>query len=493
MGWRVFAAIAAIHLLHGGTARAQTLGDTLPGAWREGGNAAGLGTAGLRGEGRIRFFGGTGGGDYRRPQSPERTGLAGFTAQADRAAGGWTMLGAFAYTRRADHGVRWSNVADPYAGSPYVWADSTGGTWHRDDVRLRAALGSPRRAGRLAAGLALEYEVGQGARQNDPAPLFRRRVMSIVSGVAWTIAPRHTVGVTGTAEWAREDGEVGFGSAQDPFVYHLRGLGTFDRTQLLAAARVSVGRRLGGGVQYQGDAGPWRLGAAIDGSASRDSVRDGVATPTFGGSWTQTRGGFRGSARRAADGVSMELRASADVDRGRGTDPVFRAVNVVDEGWSAGVGMEAWAGRDRSVSARRLNVRTGARSINRRDVVARTEWSAVSVDADAAASLRRGWGRGGAIRGEIRGGVSRPIRSTLTSSSDSPLIPILVQPDYAVHAAAIGRAGVSLRAEPPDGRLRGPRLSLGVDADGTAVLDGRIENPASGRRGQLSLFLEILQ
>lgn len=458
------------------------LGDTLPGLWREGGNAAGLGDAGLRGGGRIRFGAAAEGGSLRRPQSPGGVRGAGFAAEADRTAGGWTLLGAFRYGRRADRDVAWSAVSDPYAGSPYLWADSAGGDWRRDDVAVRAAVGSPRR-GRVVGGVALEYEVGEGARQNDPAPLFRRRDITLTPGLAFRIAPGHTLGATVMARWAREEQEIGFGSADDPFVYHLRGLGTFDRTQLLSASRASVGRRLGAGAQYQGVVAGWRTGAAVEFRAGADSVRDGVAAPAFGGRFDLREGEARLSARRSRTQVEL----GGGWSDGRGTDPVFLAVNTTDRAWRVDAGVRAWGGGSPEAAPSWLSFAAKADRLERRDVVALTSWEVVAFHADAAAGARWRRPRAGTLLGELRAGASRPLRSTYASGSTSPLVPALVRPDYDYHAAPLVRGGLSLAAERSVGGA-GTRARLRLDAD--AALARAHEG---GERGRLSFSLEILR
>lgn len=378
-------------------------------------------------------------GDWRRPQQP-RTTIAG-AVQADgwRAIGGWRTQGTVRYARQQDRAVPWVNASDAYLGSPYVWADSIGGDWARDLLALRTGVATPETR-RWGAGLGIDYAIGQGARRNAARPLFRRRVLDVVPGVHWTIATGQRLGVQARLGWTAEDQEIGGGAGpDDPIVFRLRGLGTFDRTQLISAERAVVGRVQGATVGYSVDGARWQ--GVVHGGLTqlRDSVRDGIGRPVPGGSSRRLRydGGARVRRRAAAGGVDLSARYGRETQRG--TDPFFGAVNVIDVGDHLSLGATWWRGASPVDARWQLAAVAAGTQLSRRDVVAETEWTARTVPLRV--TLRRQSGADGA--GWLVGGtagVDVVVDSSWAAARPTRLTPVLVRPDFLAHA--LGRQWV---------------------------------------------------
>jgi len=492
--------------------------DTLPGVARAGGNPAGLARA-LGGD-RARLAAGVDrvAGALRRPQQPARTHAAAGAAEGVRRfgrGGAAVATGSFAAARRADAEVAWTNAGDAYARTPYVWADSIGGDWQHDVVALGAALAGPLSRlpplARAHGGLAVDYAVSQGARQNDPRPLARRRWLALTPGLVVVLGAGVRAGVRGTVAWEREDQELGGGPSPDnPTVFRLRGPATFDRTQLNSAERVVHGRRVGGGVQLVGgpaegsaDRGAegtaarsaWHWGAAADAFVQTDSVRDGVATPTPGGFSRRVHAGGRGALRRSAPGGGLELAVHAARETVRGTDQVFGAVNAVDEAWTAGAALALWRGGppgilpgtpDRARATRTLTAGIDVRRLARRDVVGEARWAATAPELSLAAAVRRPV-PGGTL---LLGASARAAVGAAWAYDAAPgrLVGVLLRPDFLANAAPRAGAGALVAYERAVGAALHRVVLDAARSAATGPADG--VRPA-GHRARLSLAYEL--
>ncbi len=415
-------------------------------------------------------------GQWRRPQEAERPLGAAAVADGGRPIGGWWLGGQFGYLRGEDHGVRWSSVADPYAGSPYVWADSIGGDWRRDHVTTAGTLGSPAWRG-WRGGLAVRYAIGQGSRDNDPRPLYRVRRIGVTPGVT-TLLGKLRIGATATLAFEREEGELGDYSLTDPFVFRLRGLTTFDRTGLRTADRTRAGRTVAAGLQVAGAAAGWSL--AVDHGVDRDSTFDGVGSPTDAGrfrrSWT------RGVARTRLGRTEASIYGRTA--EGRGTDPVFRAVNIVAGDDTVGATIRTWRG-DGPQTAPLVVALAGEWSrLSRRDIAAGTSWRSSGLNLSLGAALRpRIAGSRWLVIG--RAGVLRALDAEYVGGRPSVMTPILAEADYRRFTAD----GVHW--------LVGTGLRIGAGTAGELVVMAAFERRqasagASGHRDDLT-FTMVLQ
>ncbi len=442
-------------------------GDTLPGVWREGGNPAGLALQGRQGlplpvGGWFRTTLHHEAGDLRRvrdPRSSQALALAmGGSRVAGEGAGGsdsagrpWVSMGSFRYTRSARRAVRWAAVADPYGGTPFVWSDSTGGDWSRDDVVLGGRVGT--RHSTFSAGVGLDATYAQGARRNDPRPLFRLRDLRLTPGLAWTsggpdrVGEAWTLGVHLEAGSVREEGEIGYFAGDDPFVHRFRGHGTFDRTQLVRAVRTREGRTLGLGLQGVRVREEMDLVLAATLRLHADSIRQGIARPEDGGHLRALEGTLRG----VLEGDVRTLGWAAGIRRGEGTDPVFRQVNVLDT--DARLQLRFTSARPRSTeghargTARRHRLEAEVFHLHREDLAAETRWTVqgfevsggwevLQVPSRTERLIPRGIG--------VEVGASLPLSSTWRSDRPTAVTPLVVRPEYLLARLPRGRVGFSL-------------------------------------------------
>jgi hypothetical protein len=240
--------------------------------------------------------------------------------------------GRFSYARELEREVRWSAVADPHDPMPYLWADSSGGDWIRDEVRVGFAEGHATSRG-WALGWGANARYVQGARRNDPRPLVRLRDLDATVGLRGK--PHATpMGMMFTLGAVREENEIGYFAGDDPFVYRLRGPSTFDRTQLVRAERARTSWRLQGRAFVQRPVHDRWVELGMGGEIRRDTILQGVARPEGGGSLRH--GALSGWVSLLAEGQESPaaLSLSGAAATSNGTDPVFRAVNLTQTDWT---------------------------------------------------------------------------------------------------------------------------------------------------------------
>ena len=444
--------------------------DTAPSILGATRNVAGLRTALGDEWRRVRVAAEGARGEWRRPQEAAQREALSLSAEGSQSAGKWLTTGSAQYQRATDANVAWNNSSDAYLGSSYVWADSVGGTFRRDALSLGGALVTPTWR-RVTAGVQLDYALGQGARRNDPRPLFRRRVAELAPAIAIAIG-KHTLGFGALVGWHREDQEIGGGTSTDfPVVFRLRGIGTFDRTQLISAERAVLGGVMGAHAGWARTGNRWQasLGSTI--RIERDSVRDGISTPVTNGATRRVRVDGTAALRRRLDRGGMEWRAGLRTEAARGRDPVFLATNAIDEATTFATQLQWWRG-DSPIDAR-WSAELGAEQavLSRRDVAAETEWRATVPGIRASGGHRFG-GREHTVLIAVAAGSDRASDASYASLRPTRMTPVLALADYAVVGAARTHGGLIVAWE--------------TRTDGTVVRRLRLEALASRTNGRLA-------
>lgn len=448
--------------------------DTLPGLLRHAGLAAALDDmpAGRR-RYVVRWHEQRGA--WRTVQQASATRTVGVAAGGTRAVRGWQVSGDAALHRDRDDGVQWRNQSEASTSALYVWADSVGGVFRGDQVMLSAAVASPGWHG-LTLGVPVELAVGQSARRNDPRPLSRRRVMEVAPSVRWR-AGAHQLGVGVALGSDREDLEIGGGlSAETPVVFRLRGISTFDRTQLISADRTlqsrSVGVRGGWARHARG------THVAVTGAVrvATDSVRDGIATPTPAGVTRRVRWDVSGAWRRASAVGGTEWRADVRGEEARGTDPAFLAVNAVRDGTRGMARFAWWRGSSPTSAVWRFDVEATHATVGVRDVAGEAGWRVTRVPIAVAVQRRTSATRGWQWFAAIAGGYTVVPAEQTDLLRTSRITPLFVTHDQAMHAATttiaswrVGMEQLAVRAAGSGDRgvAASPlqaRVSLGWDA-----------------------------
>ena len=434
--------------------------DTLPGGVRLAGLPVDAPATVQQPGRRLVVTGSDGRGTLRRPQEGARQQGALAVVEGERPGGRWWTHGGVRYHRGTDQQVPWRHHADPYVGLPYQWADSVGGTFHQDALGVRGGLVAPAWR-RLRLGVALDYDVRQGARREDPRPLHRHRAVALRPALGWT-AGGHQVVLGAERRWHREDLEIGGGSSTDfPVLFRLRGIGTFDRTQLISAERAVLGGEWSArtayaivGRRWHGAVGGW-LGVA------RDSVRDGIATPVSGGEARRVIGAAGAQLRRLGE-RPLELALSWHRIGVRGRDPIFAAVNATETGSVARAVVRGWSAPMLERARWHWAVQLLPRSLAREDAAAQTRWSVQALGVGGALSHRRPMA-GGALLLLAHGTRHHRIDAQLEAGRPTRLTPLLATAEWAVVSAPLVELGGGVGWE--GGSVGAPRtrVLLGID------------------------------
>ena len=457
------------------------------GLWRVRRNPAGLSTAVLPHKGWVALSLADVDGDLHRPQHPSGLQLARLRSEGAAELSGWQTYGAFAYTRRNDRRVEWSAISDPHDRRAYVWADSIGGAWYRNHVDLEAALGSPQWRDRLSGGLRVQYRVGQGARRNDPRPQYRFRTLDVRPGLALAVHPKHQVGIHGVLRWRLEENEFGLFTTDDPFVYRLRGYGTFDRAQIVRGERETAGSRYGGSIQYAGRTSTWQWDAGIAYTSGEDEVRDGIRAPVFGGRHRVQEVQFSGSVHRPRATLSSQVRVDAGWWEGQGTDPVFQAVNVISEDAYLQVDLGLWNGEQRADAPWGVEGTARVDDLLRRDVVSQTEWSVTTLQTALRGWIQQRISSQFMMRARPHVEYRQPVAESYEARAPTRLTDAVVHPDYMYYSTAHWSAGIQagIGWQPSDAASDRIRWSVAGDYS-------QAEVPVNASRRALRITIQVL-
>jgi hypothetical protein len=230
-------------------------------------------------------------GRYRLPMEAEKTNQFKPGLEGMRRLNEWQINGALTYTKQYDEGIGWSNVYDAYGGSPLIWADSGKGNWERDHIVARLQLITPQIAEKWRAAMGLDYHVGTGARNTDPKPFYRYRLIALQPGMQYQKG-RHTLGISGNFSFEQEENELGFYARDNVLLYRVRGYGLFSRTSFVNGERKRNGWQATGNLQWQYQTlkdKKWLLN--IFAGSGEEEVTEGVANPVSTGFYQPIKAG----------------------------------------------------------------------------------------------------------------------------------------------------------------------------------------------------------
>lgn len=457
------------------------------GLWRTSRNPAGLASAALTRQGWASFSLADVDGALHRPQHPSGLRLGRLRAKGAAVLSRWQTYGTFTYTRRNDRRVEWSAISDPHDRRAYVWADSTGGAWYRNHVNLETAFGSPPLFDRFYGGLRIRYNVGQGARRNDPRPQYRTRIIDVQPGIAVDVGAHHQIGAHAVLRWQVEENEYGLFTTDDPFVYRLRGYGTFDRAQIVRGERTTSGARYGGSVQYAGVALAWQWDVGITYTTGEDEVRDGIRAPAFGGRHDVQEFELSSSVQRIRPALSAQLRLDAGWWEGRGTDPVFRAVNVVSENAHLQFGATVWSGERRAKAPWGIESTAWLHELLRRDVVSQTRWTSRALRTTLQGWAQKQISSALMFRVQPHVGLYQPVSDSYEARAPTRLTSKIVYPDYAYYSTARWTTRMCVGIGWRSSDASSDRIRLSVASDYSWA-----QTPIAASRRALRITLQVL-
>lgn len=252
-------------------------------------NAAGLSVLPMPSLGKTYFAGNIEEGELRRPQQPSTGRTFQFVSERYQSLQNASLYGKFSFRQKWDDDIQWSDVLDPYRRNPYLVADSIGGNWKKQLYDLELKASTPVNANRsLMIGAGLQYNLGTGARQNDPRPLTYSNEIKLNPGIVWSPSKSLNIGLTGNFGFFKE--KISFQASNNEDIhyrYRLAGLGNYYRDQTISETRYYTGNTYGGSAQVQWEKENLRVLLDAGYSFRKEDAQDGTILPVLYGNFKE--------------------------------------------------------------------------------------------------------------------------------------------------------------------------------------------------------------
>jgi len=290
--------------------------------WFNGNNAAGIRQDLIPAFGRTTLGFTQEKGEFKLAQKPMSSSGLNFTTERFQNIGKMLFYGKFSYTQQSDKGQKFSDVLNPYRGTPYILADSIGGDWKKQLYGLTLkAVGPTMLNKRLTIGLGATLNVGTGARQNDPRPLSTNNEITLSPSLTYKLDAHSLIGINGLYSRYREDISLEVKNSNiNHYLYKFLGLGQYElpTTFTTGASRIYQGNKLGGDVQYQlvGNRIQWL--SSFGYRKYTEEVSDGTSVPRKSGTWKQSAYTFNSNIniKGSTSFQRISLRINRDEDSG---------------------------------------------------------------------------------------------------------------------------------------------------------------------------------
>lgn len=259
-------------------------------------------------------------GGFRRPQEAEAEQAITFDTERYQRIGDWLFHGRFSYRHQRQDNLRWTDIMDPYRGTPFVLADSTVGDWKKHHFALEASASLPLNE-RLAVGLALNYRVGSGAKNRDPRPLSNVNDITLLPSASWTVNNRHVLGIHGRYRRFKEDIGVLIRAQFAQGLYRLKGLSFHDQILPVSVSysRAYSGTAWGGGLQHLYHVNPsWQWFNEVEYTRYTEATQDVTIPPLPSGDFRNDHVSLRTTLRYRTGRMEKSLSMAAEAQRGVG-------------------------------------------------------------------------------------------------------------------------------------------------------------------------------
>lgn len=196
---------------------------------------------------------------HRAQDAATKTGIF-FNADGERQVGRFHLKGNFRFRQSFENDVRFASTFNPLRAMPYVIADSTGGNWQKQSYAMWADISTPIVKGLLNAGLAMDLDVGRGAKKIDPRPQAGMCKIEIKPSLSFSFLNNFSASAGFIYGLYRETSNlILYDSSQPQKLYLLKGLGqyTYEVFSSTERERKYDGTTLGGSLslQYNDDRG----------------------------------------------------------------------------------------------------------------------------------------------------------------------------------------------------------------------------------------------
>lgn len=258
--------------------------------WLHTQNAAGLQLSNVPTAGYTAFGALLENGDFKKSQQAADDRQFGFHSSRYQRLKKGVIYGSFNYIQQWSNQVNWSDVLDPYRGTPYIIADSIGGNWkkQRYDLELKAAT-APLLGERMVLGAGIKYSVFTGARQNDPRPLNNAGELTLTPSLVYRLGKNQQLGINGVYGFYKEDISFELKNTNVTHsLYKLLGLGQVTSPPSIlatAASRYYKGKKYGAALQYNIGSENWQWLTEAAYTTYTEQVTDGSGIPLLSGTY----------------------------------------------------------------------------------------------------------------------------------------------------------------------------------------------------------------
>lgn len=191
-------------------------------------------------------------GNFHRPQQPKTATNYFFSAEGALKMGDYFLTAGFNFQQTYNKDVKFTSILDPYRGTPYILADSTGGNWQKQSYDMWAKGATPFFYELISFGLDLELAVGRGAKKVDPRPQSNVNRLSAAPSITLK-RDKHSIG--GYLQYKRFQENTNiilYNTGEPQKMYLLKGMGqyTYDIFSNNERERQYKGDGWGYGFQY---------------------------------------------------------------------------------------------------------------------------------------------------------------------------------------------------------------------------------------------------
>lgn len=203
----------------------------------------------------VNYTGETG--DFKRAMEGDTLKVYSFKTEKYKRIERTFFYGAFSYDKSFERNVKYTNVNDPYRGTPYLLIDTTGRNdlIDREFFKLKGDISTPL-FWRVNWGMSTDMKVGLAAQDRDPRPKNKVMDLGIASGFLVDLSPVR-IGFNGLYSYYNEDIEVDIIEKNTQLLFlQMQGFTSFLRHEAASFNRLYQGKSYGGEAQLNVDIGP---------------------------------------------------------------------------------------------------------------------------------------------------------------------------------------------------------------------------------------------
>jgi len=383
-------------------------------------------------------------GNFHRPMQAGKSNLPSASTGGIFRRNGWQWTAHFEYGRAYDQDLAWSSVRNPYNGNPFIWTDSLSGNWERDEVSSRIGFITPKwRKWQFSHDLF--YQIGVGARRNEPKPFYRSRNLQLAPTLSYALSSQSSLALTGKALWGKEENEIGFFSNDNVLLYRQRGFGTFQKSPFVNGERKQLERTLGAAAHYlwQSNLTRWWLSGFVQ--QRDDVVSEGVAFPKETGYFTEIDYGASLQAYRGNSLNGWKIYSIFSIADGYADDVGFQAETAFSRHLKGQVNGQFW--QTKSHHLHQVNLRVGLDWIQQQDAGTFTTWDVNLFQSTLEYLWRIPHSSKGSISFNPFVSFQTPLSKSFSAGVPTTITRALILPDYAFHQASALTPGLSAFAQ----------------------------------------------